>query len=81
MSENDDIKYVSPSKFEVLFREFDTTRNVMRTTEAMNLNGGVLIRTSTEQKEPGGSISEALAFVPNMKIVTDNGNIYRLIPR
>lgn len=81
--EDNEITSVAPKKFYVLFNEFDTDKNRMKTMEAMNVGSGALVRTSTELKNPDGSISvsEALAFVPGMTVVSKDNVNYRLVSR
>jgi len=42
---------------------------IERTTYALQMPGGCLVRHETIKAQPGGNVSESMAFVPNAQLI------------
>lgn len=72
---------VSLRRFYKISTTLDDSKNRTQTVEAMSIGSGVLVKTFTEQRDLGGNLafSEALAFVPNMRVIGDETSGYRIV--
>lgn len=68
--------------FKLLCKAYSEAEGWMKSTKAMEVNGGCLVQVTTQQKNLDGSyaIAEALSFVPNVKIIDDINNGRKLAP-
>ena len=68
--------------FKLLCKAYSEAEGWMKSTKAMEVNGGCLVQVTTQQKNLDGSyaVAEALSFVPNVKIVDDINNGRKLAP-
>lgn len=62
----DIVRYGNPGMFELLCKASSESEGWMKSTKAMQVPGGGVVQTTTQQINPNGSssISEALVFVP-----------------
>lgn len=65
-----------PETWKVVVRSFNETADWSMTTLAMEVSVGCVVRTATRQ---GESISEALAFVPNTKLILNGDGTYKIV--
>lgn len=71
-----DIKIVGDGDlFRLLAKASSQAEGWMKSTKAMDVGAGVVIQTTTQQRNPDGSyaLADALTFVPGVHIY-DNGN-------
>ena len=63
-------KWGNPDAWKLLCKASSEYEGWMKSTKAMQVHGGVLVQTTTQQRNPDGSysIADALAFVPNAVI-------------
>lgn len=68
--------------FKLLCKAYSESEGWMKSTKAMEVNGGCLVQVTTQQKNLDGSyaVAEALSFVPNVKIIDDINNGRKLAP-
>ena len=69
--------------FRLLCKASSEAEGWMKSTKAMETLSGCLVQVTTQQRNPDGSYSlaEALSFVPNVKIVEDENNGRKLMPK
>lgn len=64
-----DVKVVgNPDIWTLLCKASSKEQGWMKSTKGMEVPGGVLVQSSTQQ---GSNVAEAMAFVPGVKIGTD----------
>lgn len=68
--------------FKLLCKAYSEAEGWMKSTKAMEVNGGCLVQVTTQQKNLDGSyaVAEALSFVPNVRIIDDINNGRKLAP-
>lgn len=75
-----DVKVVGNcDRFRLLFKASSQDQGWMKSTKAMQVCGGCIVQTTTQQRNPDGSycIADALVFVPGVKLADDvNGGRY-----
>lgn len=80
MEKISDIKFFGNGDLFVLISKASSeNEGWMKSTKAMDTGNSCVVQTTTQQKNENGSysISDALTFVPDVKIKTDNnGNKY-----
>lgn len=78
-----DLKVVgNGDMFQLLCKASSQAEGWMKSTKAMEIKGmGCLVQVTTQQKNPDGSyvITEALTFVPGVKITGDENNGRKLV--
>ena len=78
-----DIKIVgNGDAFRLLFKASSQEEGWMKSTKAMQVEGGCLVQVTTQQRNPDGSyaVAEALTYVPGVMIADDENNGRKLIP-
>lgn len=65
----------------VLCKASSEAEGWMKSTKAMEVPGGCVVQVTTQQRNADGSyaLAEALAFVPDVKIVPDANNGRKLV--
>ena len=79
-----DLKIVgNEDSFQLLCKASSEVEGWMKSTKAMDCGSSCLVQVTTQQRNPDGSyaIAEALALVPDTRIVPDDNNGRRLISR
>jgi hypothetical protein len=69
-----DIKvYGDGDMFQLLCKASSEKEGWMKSTKAMEVEGGCVVQVTTQQRNPDGSyaVAEALVFVPGVQIVED----------
>ena len=77
-----DIKVVgNGDMFRLLCKASSLSEGWMESTKACQVQGGCIVQVTTQQRNPDGSyaVSEALTFVPGVKIVDDDNNGRKLV--
>jgi hypothetical protein len=77
-----DIKVVgNGDMFQLLCKASSEAEGWMKSTKALEVDGGCLVQVTTQQRNPDGSyaVAEALAFVPGVGIAFDDNNGRRLV--
>ncbi|AIM40770.1 hypothetical protein PR08_gp13 [Idiomarinaceae phage Phi1M2-2] len=77
-----DIKVVgNGDMFKLLCKASSENEGWMKSTKAMQINGGCLVQVTTQQRNPDGSyaVAEALSFVPNATIEEDENGGRKLV--
>jgi hypothetical protein len=72
-----DLKIVgNGDSFQLLCKASSQNEGWMKSTKAMQVNGGCIVQVTTQQRNPDGSyaVAEALCFVPSVSIVADINN-------
>lgn len=78
-----DIKVVgNGDMFKLLCKASSENEGWMKSTKAMETSGGCVVQVTTQQKGLDGTyaVAEALTFVPNVMIVSDENNGRKLVP-
>lgn len=60
----------NPDLFQCLSKASSESQGWMKSTKAMQVNGGCVVQVSTQQRNPDGTyaLAEAIVFVPSVKI-------------
>lgn len=77
-----DIKVVgNTDTFQLLCKASSESQGWMKSTKAMQVSDGVVVQTTTQQRNLDGSyaVAEALTYVPNVKIVEDANDGRKLV--
>lgn len=77
-----DIKVVgNGDMFRLLCKASSRIEGWMKSSKAMEVPGGCVVQTTTQQKNQDGSysIAEALTFVPGVKLADDDNNGRKLV--
>ncbi len=79
-----DIQFIGDSKaVRLLYQASSVIEGWISTVKAIQLDGGCIIRTNSEQRGKDGSrtsTSEALLFIPNVRIEPDINGGNKLVP-
>jgi hypothetical protein len=67
--------------FRLLCKASSQSEGWMKSSKAMEVPGGCVVQVTTQQRNPDGSyaVSEALTFVPGVKISEDHNNGRKLV--
>jgi len=77
-----DLKVVgNGDAFKLLFKASSQEEGWMKSTKAMQVPAGCLVQVTTQQRNEDGSyaVAEALAFVPDVKVVADENGGRKLV--
>lgn len=77
-----DIKIVgNGDMFQLLCKASSEKEGWMKSTKAMQVNGGCIVQVTTQQRNPNGSyaLAEAITFVPGVSIHSDDNMGRQLI--
>jgi hypothetical protein len=78
-----DLKVVgNGDSFQLLFKASSKAEGWMKSTKALEVEGGCLVQVTTQQRNPDGSyaLAEALAYVPGVRVAEDTNGGRRLLP-
>ena len=78
-----DIKVVgNGDMFALLCKASSQAEGWMKSTKAMQVEGGVVVQVTTQQRNPDGSyaLAEALTYVPGSMIAVDENGGRKLVP-
>ena len=78
-----DIKVVgNGDRFRLLFKASSEDEGWMKSTKAMEVVGGCVVQTTTQQRNPDGSyaLSDAVCYVPGVKLADDENGGRQLAP-
>ena len=70
----------NPGLYKIICKSANPAEGWSTSTYGMDVPGGCLVRVTTEEHNPDGSLSlsEALAFVPEVKLVRDVNGGHKL---
>lgn len=72
------VVFGNPDNWVLLTKFVSSDKSIAKSTKAWEIGGvGVVLQVSTKE---GGSVAEALTFVPGVKIGTDGGGNPQLYP-
>jgi hypothetical protein len=78
-----DLKVVgNGDMFALLCKASSQAEGWMKSTKAMQVEGGVVVQVTTQQRNPDGSyaLAEALTYVPGSMIAVDENGGRKLVP-
>jgi len=69
--------------FQLILKASSQEEGWMKSTKAMEVDGGCIVQATTQQRNPDGSyaVAEALTFVPGVKIVVHKDNNDQIVNR
>jgi hypothetical protein len=73
---HDLVVFGNVDSFQLLFKASSKTEGWMKSTKAMEVPGGCVVRVTTQQ---ASSIAEALTFVPGVRVVDDEHGGRKLV--